>query len=214
MRSLIVIILMLCTWLVSLSAQELSYPVVKVKGQSYYQYTVEEGLGLYAISQHFNTSQELILKANPELSHTGLQQGMVILVPVNEEPVAQIKLEVPTSADDSACQTSPVVRPKLKHDSLLMRQIPLDSIFMHPVQVEHLLNDSLVNQSIDTIRLAIMLPLQTKAVKPGKHVLSVPDCFVIMEYLTSGKRSARLSIKNGPWIQLYWREPLDTVFFH
>lgn len=192
MRSLIVIILMLCTWLVSLSAQELSYPVVKVKGQSYYQYTVEEGLGLYAISQHFNTTQELILKANPELSHTGLQQGMVILVPVNEEPVAQIKLEVPTSAGDSACQTSPVVRPKLKRDSLLVRQIPSDSIFMHPVQVEHLLNDSLVNQSIDTIRLAIMLPLQTKAVKPDDSKEKFIDFYIgsliaIYEAQQSGK---------------------------
>ena len=192
MRSLIVIILMLCTWLVSLGAQELSYPVVKVKGQSYYQYTVEEGLGLYAISRNFNTTQELILKANPELSRTGLQQGMVILVPVNEEHVAQIKLEVPTSADDSACQTSPVVRPKLKRDSLLMRQIPLDSMFMHPVQVEHLLNDSLVNQSIDTIRLAIMLPLQTKAVKPDDSKEKFIDFYIgsliaIYEAQQSGK---------------------------
>ena len=102
MRSLRIIILMLCTCWVSLNAQELSYPVVKVEGKSYYQYTVEEGVGLYAISQNFSTTQELILKANSELSTTGLQQGMVILVPVSEETVPVIKSEDSTAVSDSA----------------------------------------------------------------------------------------------------------------
>ena len=194
MKSLRIIILMLCTCWVSLNAQEFSYPVVKVKGKSYYQYTVEEGMGLYAISQNFSTTQELILKANPELSTTGVQQGMVILVPVNEDIVPAVKSEDSTSVGDSVQLLGLMPKHRLKCDTLLRKHVKVvvDSILPQQVQVDSVLNDSLVNQSQDTLRLAIMLPLQTKAIKPDNSKERFIDFYVgsliaIYEAQQSGK---------------------------
>ncbi len=68
----------------SLVAQD--YPTDTIKGKVYYKYAVQQGEGLFRISQNFNVSQEDIIKCNPELKNSGLKRGQVIYIPY----VAQI----------------------------------------------------------------------------------------------------------------------------
>jgi LysM repeat protein len=62
-------------------AQTNSYPVTLVNGKEYYQYTVQPGEGLLAISRKFDISVDEISKATPEVKD-GLKAGQQVLIPV------------------------------------------------------------------------------------------------------------------------------------
>ncbi len=65
----------------SLQAQDLRYKTVEVNGQIYYEYNVQSGEGLYAISRTFSVSVADILRHNPG-AERGLQNGQKLLIPV------------------------------------------------------------------------------------------------------------------------------------
>lgn len=75
------IILFLNITLFSLQAQDLKYKTVEVQGRTYYEYTVQSGEGLYAISRTFSVSVADILRHNPG-AERGLQNGQKLLIPV------------------------------------------------------------------------------------------------------------------------------------
>lgn len=64
--------------------QPKGYPVKKINGIEYYQYTVQVSEGLFAIGRKFEVSPEEISKANPEIKN-GLKVGQQILIPVQKK---------------------------------------------------------------------------------------------------------------------------------
>ena len=78
-----VIMICLLTGIHSMQAQQLSYEIVTVDGQSYYKYKVQPGEGLYAVSRIFSISVADLLRYNPG-SNSGLQNGQELLIPVTQ----------------------------------------------------------------------------------------------------------------------------------
>jgi LysM repeat protein len=70
-------------------AQDNSYPVTKVNGKEFYQYTVESGDGLLSIGRKFNISSDEITKANPDISN-GLKIGKEILIPISRKQAKKL----------------------------------------------------------------------------------------------------------------------------
>lgn len=81
---IIAIVLFLNTGLISLLAQNLHYQTVTVNGQKYYEYSVQPGEGLYAVSRTFSVSVAEIIRNNPSAS-SGLQRGQKLLIPVTKD---------------------------------------------------------------------------------------------------------------------------------
>lgn len=75
------VVLFLSISFFSLPAQDLKYETVEVNGQTYYEYNVRSGEGLYAISRTFSVSVADILRHNPG-AERGLQNGQKLLIPV------------------------------------------------------------------------------------------------------------------------------------
>ncbi|WP_019538792.1 LysM peptidoglycan-binding domain-containing protein [Proteiniphilum acetatigenes] len=82
------VVLFLSISLFSLQAQDLKYKTVEVNGQTYYEYNVQSGEGLYAISRTFSVSVADILRHNPG-AERGLQNGQKLLIPVAREGRSQ-----------------------------------------------------------------------------------------------------------------------------
>ena len=64
--------------------QPKDYPVKKINGVEYYQYTVQASEGLFAIGRKFEISPDEISKANPEIKN-GLKAGQLLLIPVQKK---------------------------------------------------------------------------------------------------------------------------------
>lgn len=83
-----IVILTFFTFLVlttlSLSSQNKPYITVSRNGQSFYEYKVKPGEGLYAIARTMSVSQETIIKHNPDVKQ-GLHSGQTIFIPTSEE---------------------------------------------------------------------------------------------------------------------------------
>ena len=148
----IVLLLFVCGNMVN--AQELSYPVDTIDGKLFYRYVVEKGVGLFRVSRIFNTTQEVILNANPSIQQ-GLVFGDTIFIPI-----------------DSANQTSnKVVSKKDKTSDVLSVEViqPEDKVT----------DDSLCIRSLsDTLRLAIMLPLHASATKRNASMERFVDFYI------------------------------------
>lgn len=84
MSKIYLLLLLLSALLLSLSAQQVKYGTVKVDGQTFYEYNVQTGEGLYAISRTFSVSVADILRYNPG-TERGLKNGQKLLIPVNAE---------------------------------------------------------------------------------------------------------------------------------
>ncbi|WP_313381392.1 LysM peptidoglycan-binding domain-containing protein [Proteiniphilum saccharofermentans] len=93
--------------LLSLQAQDLKYKTVEVNGQTYYEYNVQSGEGLYAISRTFSVSVADILRHNPG-AERGLQNGQKLLIPVAGENKGQV---VSPSQSANVPQSSQSPRP-------------------------------------------------------------------------------------------------------
>lgn len=57
------------------------YPVVERNGRQYYEYHIQKGDGLYAISKRFGVSQAAIFEANPGLNEN-IKEGAILYIPV------------------------------------------------------------------------------------------------------------------------------------
>lgn len=112
--------------LLSLQAQDLKYKTVEVNGQTYYEYNVQSGEGLYAISRTFSVSVADILRHNPG-AERGLQNGQKLLIPVAGENKGQV---VSPSQSANVPQSSQSPRPFQPFQSLPADQ---NTTFQHTV---------------------------------------------------------------------------------
>ena len=106
MSKIYAVLLLLCVTLFSLPAQDLNYQTVVVDGQTYYEYTVQSGEGLYAVSRIFSVSVADILRHNPG-AERGLLNGQKLLIPVsgqNKRKTASL-----SRTDVSRASPSPVL---------------------------------------------------------------------------------------------------------
>ncbi len=65
-----------------LFAQSAKPKIVSRNGQSFYEYEVKPGEGLYGIARNFSVSQETIIQYNPDAKN-GLQNGQKLLIPTS-----------------------------------------------------------------------------------------------------------------------------------
>lgn len=142
---------------ISVFGQEKNYPVEEINGQRVYKYVVEKSIGLYRLSVNFDCTQEEILKLNPQLRERGLHYGETIYVPApkKQEPIVE----------EPAPQNTPEeVIPATTEETTPAPTTPI------PANADTIINpapDTITVQAEEsdstTIRLAIMLPLQTSA---------------------------------------------------
>lgn len=166
MKRIIVFCCFICSICCLASAQEvLPYPMDTIDGKVYYRYTVERSIGLYRISQNFGVSQEEILKANPQVQH-GLRYDDVILIPTSiviKPAKASHKVVTKPLEQERNGERERISRPMLKRQKDTVIAITPDTTAI----ADTLLADTLATQ-MDTLRLAIMLPLHADALKRNK----------------------------------------------
>jgi len=61
-----------------------NYEPVPLKTTTFIEHTVQKNQSLYAIAQQYNTTQDLIIKYNPQIEN-GVEKGMVLKIPVEEQ---------------------------------------------------------------------------------------------------------------------------------
>lgn len=61
-----------------------NYPIVEKNGQRYYEYTINQGEGLFAIARKFNIKQSDLHEANENLS-TAIKAGDKLLIPIKKQ---------------------------------------------------------------------------------------------------------------------------------
>ena len=168
---IIVLLLFVCGTLVN--AQELSYPIDTINGKLFYRYIVEKGVGLFRISRIFNTTQELILKANQNLSQ-GLVWGDTIFIPI--------------------ASASPTVNKAVSKQENSSDVVPVEDL----LQVKRNMDEDLSMQSLsDTLRLALMLPLHASATKRN---ISMER---FMDFYTGALIAVFEAQKTGQYIEVY-----------
>ena len=69
---------------ISTFAQNINYPKKTINGKEFYIYHVASGERFFAIGRKFNTTQEEILKYNPDAQY-GLKGNQELLIPVNTQ---------------------------------------------------------------------------------------------------------------------------------
>lgn len=89
MSRIFVVVLFLSIFFISIPAQDAKYETVVVNGQTYYEYAVRSGEGLYAVSRAFSVSVADILRHNPG-AEKGLQNGQKLLIPVTNANKGQV----------------------------------------------------------------------------------------------------------------------------
>ena len=163
-------------------------PLDTIRGKIYYRYTVEKSVGLYRISVNFGVSQEDILRANPELQKRGLRYGEVLLVPAkdlsvktlpapeSDKPVvvaAPVEEQMPVAPSSLAEVTPATPAPQSSVSAVevadLLDDVDVfveDSLYLEDGAVSM---DSIVLDST-AIRLAVMLPFYTHAIKRDKDM--------------------------------------------
>ena len=179
LRTVICALAVLATTVVC-SAQTFDYPTRVVDGQEVYEYPVQKGEGLYRISVNFGVTQEELIRLNPELKTSGLKLGQVILVPVKKEAMKKEKAEFKKAAQPVAKTDSLPV--KTNPQKIEKKAMPLPKMAtMEPVtpaapytsdEVFFEEDTLFVVESevaaatagpADTLRLALLLPLQADA---------------------------------------------------
>lgn len=77
----------ICTLLIihttTMCAQN-QYPIIKKNGKEYYEYTINQGEGLFAIARKFAIKQNDLHQANPNLT-TNIKAGDKILIPITND---------------------------------------------------------------------------------------------------------------------------------
>ncbi len=139
-----------------------------IKGKIYYRYTIERGMGLYQVSKRFGTTQEQILKLNPQLRHEGLNYGQSILVPA-PSIVQEVKVnaESATVVDPAFIENEkPVTYPEdCKHELRLHKHPRIELMSVEEMQWELIDTTTIDTMEVDTVRLALMMPLYANTTK-------------------------------------------------
>ena len=89
---------------------------VKVNGTVCYSHVVLERQTLFSISKAYNVSIEDLYKYNPSVKEKGLIKNSIIIIPVVEAPVQEVKVEEVRNAADPQMQ-EPSSEPKKKKKS-------------------------------------------------------------------------------------------------
>ena len=153
-----------------MQAQEvLPWPTDTIDGKVYYKYTVEKSIGLYRISKNFGVSQEAILQANPVLRTRGLRYEEVILIPTNlpATPKKADKHQLKPKPVKEEVKVEPVqavLEPMVKGEPDTVRLPKENPVLALTEKLIASVTDSVVVEieevQTDTVRLAILLPLQ------------------------------------------------------
>ena len=170
----VLLIAITCSALVR--AELLPYPTDTINGQIVYRYRVPKSIGLYRVSVNFGVTQDEIIKWNPQLRERGLHYDEIILVPAKEEVVAE-----PAAKEEKEVQpvTQPVAQEQPvsqeKHQpqqtevttqaETIQPEAPIvaDSISADTLAVRDTIPaDSVRTDSLRTIKLALLLPLQAE----------------------------------------------------
>ena len=94
--------IMHCALCIDLKAQT-NYPIVEKNGNKYYEYTINQGEGLFAIARKFGIKQNDLHEANENLS-TNIKAGDKLLIPIKNNQLQQTT-EVATTHIVEAKQT-------------------------------------------------------------------------------------------------------------
>lgn len=148
-----VLIVLFCIFAISSHAQQLPYPTDTIDGKVYYQYTVERGVGLYRVSKIFNIPQESILEANPTIQNSGMVFGSTILIPM---PVSNVVEPNSQSKKHRTCN----------NDTLSTTETIVDDTVIWD------------NYQVDTLRLALMLPLHATSIKRSSSMERFMDFYM------------------------------------
>lgn len=110
------LLILLLSFVPTIMAQLLPYPIDTINGTAVYRYSVEKSIGLFRISKNFGVTQEEIIRWNPQLEKRGLRFEEEILIPVKQQPapttpadvIAQAKQEESTVEKK---QQTPIITP-------------------------------------------------------------------------------------------------------
>lgn len=161
MRRIIILCCIICSICRLACAQDaLPYPLDTIDGNVYYRYTVERGIGLYRISKNFGVTQEEILNANPHIQN-GLRFDDVILIPTSVI-IDSVKPSLKTEVNTIDRERSSKLWLKRHKDTLITSAIDTTFVVADTAMVDTLA------RNMDTLRLAIMLPLHADALKRNK----------------------------------------------
>ena len=95
------------------------YPIIEKNGKKYYEYTIIQGDGLFAIARKFNITQNDLHAANENLS-TNIKAGDKILIPIKQNN---------TKDTNSETLTTHTVEPKQTLYSISkMYNVPIDTL--------------------------------------------------------------------------------------
>lgn len=214
----------------------LNYPLDTINGKIYYRYTVERGIGLYRISKNFGVTQEELLQVNPQIHDGLRYEEVILIpaqgleitpiTPIIEETidVAEAVKEVEEVVEaveavkkktkrreryfeDESIQkttTVPRHRPSTLKWNALRR---FENIFQLDPEEEQTIEDTnLVIIPKDTIRLAMLLPLQADITKRTKTIERFYDFY-------SGALIAIYEVQNsGQPIELFVYDVGKTEF--
>lgn len=165
MKKIFICALLLVSGISLAENPNLDYSTDTIEGIILYRYPVDKSIGLYRVSVNFAVSQSMIIDWNPFLKERGLQFGDTLYIPtgrpiVTETPAPIVKpadstsLEPPTTPEKKTANSRKNRCQKDKEESAIIAEpIPeLDSI-AEPID------------TIATLRLALLLPLQAESVQ-------------------------------------------------
>lgn len=150
----------------SLQAELLPYPLDTINGQIFYRYEVEKSIGLYRISKNFGVSQDEILRWNPNLNETGLRYGeTVLLIPVKDAVIPEQKEEKRLEE-----KKEEAVAPIIESKSAAPVEVILPTMVAETPAADTVQTDTLAVATGKTRHIALLLPLQAKAMQRDQQM--------------------------------------------
>ena len=115
-----ILLLFYCTFcIIHYASSQTNYPIIEKNGKKYYEYTIIQGDGLFAIARKFNITQNDLHAANENLS-TNIKAGDKILIPIKQNN---------TKDTNSETLTTHTVEPKQTLYSISkMYNVPIDTL--------------------------------------------------------------------------------------
>lgn len=136
-----------------------------VDGQIIYRYTTEKSIGLWRISQNFGVSQEAIIEANPQLRERGLHLDEVLRIPGEKVEIANAPAE-PQVVEELIIEVAPETVAETVVETVAETSA---ENFAETIasSITTLIEEA---KQADTLRLAMLLPLQTSAIQRDKNM--------------------------------------------
>lgn len=85
---------------IALFAQNLPHNTITREGQTFYEYKVKPGEGLYGIARAFSVSQDVIIQHNPD-AKIGLKSGQTLYIPAAKTGVATDNSSAPETSENT-----------------------------------------------------------------------------------------------------------------